>query len=259
MFPAYRPIRVVVVRVSYRERSPPCTLTINIGRVSSQMKFWSPLIGRSMIQQVRLGAWGFPTTSDLKLAQHPDIQGSPFQPAANAGPDTLQGLHDHNTALKDGTSKYGYTPPIMFDSHDSSSALSLSKSSVESTFRSTADPSAIATNGRHSHHSSPMPSHPQRTSLIRIPTRHEPSSVMAWTIRLVGDRKLVECGFPECDRTFSRLPDLKRHYNGTHASEPTLFWCPIAGCDRSAGNRPFPRKDKMTEHARTKHNLFHSN
>jgi len=59
------------------------------------------------------------------------------------------------------------------------------------------------------------------------------------------------------DRTFTRWPDFLRHYNGAHAAEKTLFWCPISCCDRSEGenNRPFPRKDRMMDHALKIHGI----
>jgi hypothetical protein len=63
---------------------------------------------------------------------------------------------------------------------------------------------------------------------------------------------VFQCTFPRCrKKSFTRWYDFNRHYNGTHAAEKTVFWCPILDCNRSEGegNRPFPRKDKMTSHA----------
>jgi predicted RNA-binding Zn-ribbon protein involved in translation (DUF1610 family) len=53
----------------------------------------------------------------------------------------------------------------------------------------------------------------------------------------------------QCDKAPVPSEDLK-----SSTSEPTSrlqFWCPVTDCERSAviGGRPFPRKDKMKEHA----------
>jgi hypothetical protein len=214
----------------------------------------------------------FSVMPDRRLAQHLNIGGLPhgthfesylssgFQPAVDTGIDTLEELRDHGPASQNRASESEYTIPTVLGSHDDPKSFHLNKNPIQSTCPSVSGPSVTATDvGRSYSYSSPMPSQPQRTPSIRIPTLPEPSLVMAWTLRYNGNRKFVECGFPGCDRTFSRLPDLKRHYNGTHASEPILFWCPEAGCDRSVGNKPFHRKDKMKAHAWTKHGLSCSN
>lgn len=72
-----------------------------------------------------------------------------------------------------------------------------------------------------------------------------------------GDTE-IQCAFPECrGRTFGRKYDYDRHYNGTHASRPTVWWCTVVGCDRSAAERgkPFPRKDKRNDHLRKVHSI----
>jgi hypothetical protein len=203
---------------------------------------------------------------DLRLAQHLDIGGLPhgthlesylspiFEPAVDTVIDTLEELHDHTPASQNRTSECEYTILTMLGSHDAPKSFCLNNS-IQSTDPSISGPSVTANDVGRSYCSSPMPSQPQRTPSVRTPTLPESSPVMAWALRHEGNRKFVECGFPGCGSTFSRLPDLKRHYNGTHASEPILFWCREAGCDRSAGNRPFHRKDKMMEHMRTKHGL----
>lgn len=58
-------------------------------------------------------------------------------------------------------------------------------------------------------------------------------------------------------RTYTRWPDFQRHYNGAHALEKTVFWCPVSTCNRSEGdnNRPFPRKDRMMDHAAKVHSM----
>jgi hypothetical protein len=67
---------------------------------------------------------------------------------------------------------------------------------------------------------------------------------------------VFRCTFPRCRaKTFSRWADFYRHYNGAHASEKTVFWCPVSDCSRSEGgrNRGFPRKDKMMVHVEKMH------
>lgn len=64
---------------------------------------------------------------------------------------------------------------------------------------------------------------------------------------------VFRCSHPDCRRrTFGRWGEFNRHYNGSHASDKTVFWCPVAGCSRSeakgTSNRPFPRKDRMMDH-----------
>lgn len=51
--------------------------------------------------------------------------------------------------------------------------------------------------------------------------------------------------------TFKRAEDLDRHQKTHHMSSQT-FYCPIAGCERSAGFG-FRRADKRNEHLRAKH------
>lgn len=66
---------------------------------------------------------------------------------------------------------------------------------------------------------------------------------------------LFKCNSPRCGKTFQRSYEFDRHYNGAHALEKTVYWCPVEGCPRSegAGNQPFPRNDKMTDHLRKVH------
>jgi hypothetical protein len=67
---------------------------------------------------------------------------------------------------------------------------------------------------------------------------------------------VFRCTFPRCRaKTFGRWADFHRHYNGAHASEKTVFWCPVGDCNRSEsrGHRGFPRKDKMMVHVEKMH------
>ncbi|KAF2628064.1 hypothetical protein BU25DRAFT_490721 [Macroventuria anomochaeta] len=70
------------------------------------------------------------------------------------------------------------------------------------------------------------------------------------------DTKAFACQFPECGGRYTRWPDFLRHYDGAHAVEKKEIWCPSTQCDRG---RPFPRKDKMMDHARKVHGLYIEN
>ncbi|KAH7070558.1 hypothetical protein BKA63DRAFT_493581 [Paraphoma chrysanthemicola] len=73
---------------------------------------------------------------------------------------------------------------------------------------------------------------------------------------------VFRCTAPRCRRrVFGRWYDFNRHYNGTHAVEKTVFWCPVAGCIRGEdeGHRSFPRRDKMMDHALKIHGLDERN
>ncbi|KAH4112882.1 hypothetical protein HBI46_158950 [Parastagonospora nodorum] len=73
-----------------------------------------------------------------------------------------------------------------------------------------------------------------------------------------SDVLTFRCHHANChDQEFSRWPDYKRHYNGAHATIPTIYWCDVEECPRSKapGNRPFPRKDKLNDHAKSIHGV----
>lgn len=78
-----------------------------------------------------------------------------------------------------------------------------------------------------------------------------------------GSRQCIfRCAIRCCrGKTFSRWTDFFRHYNGAHAPDKTVFWCPVADCSRHEGrrSRPFPRKDKMMDHVAKKHGLVGGN
>ena len=93
-------------------------------------------------------------------------------------------------------------------------------------------------------------------------TQSSTSNVCA--VRITGNPQVFRfhCTFPRCRRrTFSRWYDFNRHYNGAHATEKTVFWCPAGDCNRSerSNNRPFPRKDKMMSHALKMHGIEEGN
>lgn len=64
------------------------------------------------------------------------------------------------------------------------------------------------------------------------------------------------CPHRQCVRkSFARLAELKRHYEGAHAPRKHTFWCHVPSCKRSrgVGQRSFPRKDKLKDHVRMAH------
>ena len=70
------------------------------------------------------------------------------------------------------------------------------------------------------------------------------------------DAYIFQCDDSACkQRTFNRWYDFRRHYNGAHATAPTVYWCESTGCPRSkaVGDRPFPRKDKLNDHIQAIH------
>ena len=61
------------------------------------------------------------------------------------------------------------------------------------------------------------------------------------------------CTQSSCNKTFSRLSDLKRHTNTIHAKANT-FPCPKPTCKHASSAEPFRRKDHLTQHlVRTGH------
>jgi hypothetical protein len=66
-----------------------------------------------------------------------------------------------------------------------------------------------------------------------------------------GNGRSLRCDFPECHgQSFNRTADFDRHFIQLHAPTKPEFWCPMPGCPRE---EPFPRKDKMLDHAKTRH------
>lgn len=76
---------------------------------------------------------------------------------------------------------------------------------------------------------------------------------------ITSDEKFL-CAKKECSHSsFSRLADLKRHYEQSHGRNRAQFWCPYPGCHRShapgggSGRHFGTRKDKRDEHVRNVH------
>ncbi|KAH7115238.1 hypothetical protein B0J11DRAFT_128385 [Dendryphion nanum] len=97
----------------------------------------------------------------------------------------------------------------------------------------------------------------QRNRRTNNPVNVSASNTMG--IITVDDRFLCtskDCNLP----SFSRLADLRRHYEQQHAKVRTQLFCPYIDCPRGAGTgggnkgRSFGnRKDKRAEHIRNKH------
>ncbi|KAH7082255.1 hypothetical protein FB567DRAFT_630661 [Paraphoma chrysanthemicola] len=109
---------------------------------------------------------------------------------------------------------------------------------------------------------SAMPTHPPATAHTIPPT--PPSYANICAVQNTDNPRVFvfRCTAPRCRRRiFSRWYDFNRHYNGTHAVEKTVFWCPVAGCVRGEdeGHRSFPRRDKMMDHALKIHGLDERN
>lgn len=79
-------------------------------------------------------------------------------------------------------------------------------------------------------------------------------------ISLTYSRRPWICFQPGCmtaDRKatmFTRKADLERHYQRVHCPSPTLYDCPVPGCNR-VGPSGLPRQDKLREHLRERHRL----
>jgi uncharacterized C2H2 Zn-finger protein len=89
---------------------------------------------------------------------------------------------------------------------------------------------------------------------------HSPSASNVCTVQPTPDSRVFvfRCTFSRCRaKTFGRWADFHRHYNGAHAFEKTVFWCPVEQCSRSegGGHRGFPRKDKMMVHVEKMHGV----
>ncbi|KAH7048413.1 hypothetical protein B0J12DRAFT_114264 [Macrophomina phaseolina] len=62
------------------------------------------------------------------------------------------------------------------------------------------------------------------------------------------------CLIRPCSQTFDRVADLFRHQEAYHHRR-RAYWCSHYECERAAGGRAFPRKDKRNEHGRRVHGI----
>jgi hypothetical protein len=92
------------------------------------------------------------------------------------------------------------------------------------------------------------------------PTQHQTSGSRVGGVYLSCTGKDLQyiCEQLGCEgQSFTRSADLHRHFLNKHAPLKPEFWCPILGCDRSRSkDNPFPRKDKMMDHVRKKHQHY---
>lgn len=101
-----------------------------------------------------------------------------------------------------------------------------------------------------------FPSRDVRTSRL-LPSNYPAEQIVCQINCTDGDTMGFECRVSGCNRRFSRWPDFKRHYDGAHAVRRPEYWCPESLCGRSQmfGNAPFPRKDKLIDHAFRQHGI----
>lgn len=93
---------------------------------------------------------------------------------------------------------------------------------------------------------------------VPLPIAARIHSVNSFVSDAQVDESDIRCPFERCNgRTFGRLYDYERHFNGAHAENPTVYWCDVVGCGRSRaeGGRPFHRKDKRNDHTRKVHRI----
>jgi hypothetical protein len=66
----------------------------------------------------------------------------------------------------------------------------------------------------------------------------------------IETKTVYVCTYGDCNRKYSRMPDLRRHYRGSHL-EDRRFKCRALGCERAV--RGFPRRDKRDVHEKKMH------
>jgi hypothetical protein len=65
------------------------------------------------------------------------------------------------------------------------------------------------------------------------------------------DARSFRCGYSQCHGlSFNKAADFHRHFVQLHAPKKPEYWCTVLGC---TGEEPFSRKDKMLDHAKTRH------
>ncbi|KAI4639507.1 uncharacterized protein J4E78_010918 [Alternaria triticimaculans] len=63
-------------------------------------------------------------------------------------------------------------------------------------------------------------------------------------------KRVYICTHTGCDKKYSRMPDLRRHYRGSHLDD-RRFLCRALGCERAIHG--FPRRDKRDVHEKKMH------
>jgi hypothetical protein len=66
----------------------------------------------------------------------------------------------------------------------------------------------------------------------------------------VETKKVFICTYENCNKQYSRKPDLHRHHRGVHLQDQR-FKCRVNSCERAI--RGFPRRDKRDMHERKMH------
>jgi hypothetical protein len=66
----------------------------------------------------------------------------------------------------------------------------------------------------------------------------------------IETKRVYICTHGDCNKKYSRMPDLRRHYRGSHLDD-RRFKCRALGCERAT--RGFPRRDKRDDHEKKMH------
>jgi hypothetical protein len=66
----------------------------------------------------------------------------------------------------------------------------------------------------------------------------------------VETKRVYVCMHTGCNKKYSRMPDLRRHFRGSHLQD-RRFKCRAPGCERAV--RGFPRRDKRDVHEKKMH------
>ena len=66
----------------------------------------------------------------------------------------------------------------------------------------------------------------------------------------VETKRVYICTHTGCNKKYSRMPDLRRHYRGSHLDDRP-FQCRALGCERAIHG--FPRRDKRDVHEKKMH------
>jgi hypothetical protein len=79
----------------------------------------------------------------------------------------------------------------------------------------------------------------------------EPPTTSPCTIPFrIETKRIYTCTHQSCNKTYGRLPELRRHQRGAHLNDQR-WKCRSAGCDRM--KKGFARRDKRDDHERKVH------